>query len=80
MFGVPVVATRWRGIPEMIEDGRSGVLVPVRDSSALADTLEKLLRDSTSRNAMGEQARRRFEERFHVEGFWKRMDEALGSL
>lgn len=80
MFGLPVVATRWRGIPEMIEDGVSGFLVPTKDPVALADRLEALLSDSSQRSEMSVRARERFEEQFQVEKFWKRMGAALGSL
>jgi glycosyltransferase involved in cell wall biosynthesis len=41
--GVPVVATRVGGVPEMIEDGRNGWLVPARDPAALADALADAL-------------------------------------
>ncbi len=42
-FGRPAVATRVGSIPEMIEDGRTGLLVPPRDTIALADAVESLL-------------------------------------
>ncbi len=43
--GVPVVASRLSGIPELVEDERSGLLVPPRDAQALADALERIFRD-----------------------------------
>ena len=42
--GMPVVGTRHAGIPELVEDGVSGFLVPERDAAALADALERLAR------------------------------------
>jgi len=44
-MGVPVVSTRISGIPELIEDGRHGVLVESRDADALADALRRVLTD-----------------------------------
>lgn len=41
--GIPVLATRHSGIPELVEDGESGYLVPERDSAALAEKLVKLI-------------------------------------
>ena len=41
--GIPVVATRHGGIPEVIEDGRDGLLVDEHDVSGLADALDSLL-------------------------------------
>jgi glycosyltransferase involved in cell wall biosynthesis len=44
---LPVIATPVGGIPELIEDGREGILVPVRDSRALADAVMRLNSDRT---------------------------------
>ena len=50
---VPVVTTRIAGIPELVEDGVSGLLVPPGDVAALTDALKKLLGDATARAEMG---------------------------
>lgn len=55
--GVPVVAFAAGGVPEIIADGRSGQLVPVGDTVALASTLIALLKDEERRRAMGAAAR-----------------------
>ena len=55
-FGRPVVATRVGSIPEVVEDGRTGVLVPPRDASALAEATIRLLRDDDLRIQMGKAA------------------------
>ena len=51
--GLPVVATRHSGIPEIVEDGVSGFLVDERDVSALADRLGELAGNSALRERMG---------------------------
>jgi glycosyltransferase involved in cell wall biosynthesis len=43
---VPVISTRVSGIPELVQDGRTGLLVPEKDARALADALERLFRDA----------------------------------
>ncbi len=43
--GLPVVSTRVSGIPELVQDGRTGLLVPERDAWALADAIHRLFRD-----------------------------------
>jgi colanic acid/amylovoran biosynthesis glycosyltransferase len=45
--GVPVVSTAVSGIPELIEDGRTGLLVPACDPVALADAIRRMLEDET---------------------------------
>jgi len=52
-FMKPVVATTVGGLPDMVDDGRTGYLVPPRDERALADAIVRLLRDKTQRVQMG---------------------------
>src|SRR5262249_60039079 len=62
-FGVPIVATAAGGIPEAVEDGVTGRVVPVRDPAALAAAILEVL-GPPQRQAMGAARRRPFEERF----------------
>jgi colanic acid/amylovoran biosynthesis glycosyltransferase len=62
--GVPVVATRHSGIPELVEDGRSGLLVDERDPQGLADQLARLARDPELRRTCARHARRAVETEF----------------
>src|SRR5437899_6661892 len=66
--GRPAVATAVGGIPELVEDGVTGLLVPVGDTQALAAALEQSLRNPELAARMGVAARRRVEERFSLMG------------
>jgi glycosyltransferase involved in cell wall biosynthesis len=55
--GRPVVATRVGGVPELIEDGMDGILVPPLAAEPLATAVEKLLRDPALCRALGQAAR-----------------------
>lgn len=64
--GVPIVAGRAGGMPEVVEDGENGYLIAPGDSRALAERLERLLGDPPLARRMGAAGRRRVEERFAV--------------
>ena len=49
----PVVATSAGGIPEIVQDGETGILVPPRDHEAMADAIVRLLKDEALRRQMG---------------------------
>jgi glycosyltransferase involved in cell wall biosynthesis len=69
----PIVASRVGGIPEEIDDGRSGLLVPPGDSQALAEGLRRLLRSPAQAAEMGRGAQEKYAKQFTlqrmVEGF-----------
>jgi glycosyltransferase involved in cell wall biosynthesis len=66
--GIPVIATRVGGNPEVIEDGVSGLLVPIRDSVALAAAASRLLEDEDLALALGLAGKCRVSELFSLEG------------
>jgi glycosyltransferase involved in cell wall biosynthesis len=68
-LGRPIVASAVGGIPEMLEDGVSGCLVPPGDAPALAAAIAALLRDPARRTRLGAGARERLVTRFSLEGF-----------
>jgi glycosyltransferase involved in cell wall biosynthesis len=57
-YGIPVVSTNTGDIPELIGDG-SGVMVKEKDPQALADAIERLLKDAEFRRELGERGRRK---------------------
>jgi glycosyltransferase involved in cell wall biosynthesis len=58
-LGAPIVATAVGGVPELIEDGVHGLLVPPRDPGSLADAIDRLLADRTMAARLGSAARER---------------------
>jgi glycosyltransferase involved in cell wall biosynthesis len=66
--GIPVIATRVGGNPEVIEDGVSGLLVPPRDSTALAAAMGRLLENEDLAFKFGQAGMRRVSELFSLEG------------
>ena len=64
MSGLPVVASRVGGIPELVEDGRTGRLVPPGDAAHLAAAVIDILDHPDRAMQMGQTARRRIEEQY----------------
>jgi glycosyltransferase involved in cell wall biosynthesis len=62
----PVVGTRAGGVPEVVEDGVTGVLVPPANPEALAEGIIRLLDDPAQARAMGRAGRRRVETHFNL--------------
>jgi len=71
--GTPVIATGVGGVPEIIEDGRNGILVPPRDPGALAEAIISLLEDRRRRMRIGREGRRTVESRFTPEAVGPRI-------
>jgi glycosyltransferase involved in cell wall biosynthesis len=65
-LAVPVVSSRLSGIPELVVEGETGLLVEERNTGALADAIEALLRDPGRGRAMGSAGRARVETMFDL--------------
>lgn len=82
--GRPLVASRVGGLPDLVEDGVTGLLVEPGDARAMAEALKTLLADATGTCAMGARARERWEKEFAPEPFYqstqKVYDETINSF
>ncbi|MCZ6799409.1 MAG: glycosyltransferase [Nitrospirae bacterium] len=75
-----IVACRVGGIPEVITDGVTGILVPPKDSNALAKAIVGLITDEKAKRRFGEAARKVVEERFSQEMAMKRIENLYRDL
>ncbi|CUH64773.1 Glycosyltransferase KanE [Thalassovita gelatinovora] len=64
--GLPVVTTQIAGIPELVEQGKSGILVPPGDAPALQRAISQILSDSGKANAMGQTGRAKVKTDFNI--------------
>ena len=78
--GVPVVATRIDGVPEMVEEGETGFMVEAEDAAGFAAAAEKLLRDPVLRRTMGAAGRERARTLFSPDTYAARMRELYGQI
>ena len=75
--GSPVVVSGVGGLTEIVEDGRSGLVVPPADPGALADALERLVREPGLARELARRGQRDVRDRFSVEGYEQRLLAAL---
>jgi glycosyltransferase involved in cell wall biosynthesis len=76
----PVVATTTGGLPEIVQDGETGLLVPPDDPDALARVVSLLLRDAAQRLALGEAGRVRVATHFTMDAVMGRLTSGYGAL
>ncbi len=79
-MGKATVATRTGGIPEVVEDGETGLLVPTEDVEALARAIVELLRNEKRRREMGEKGYERVKELFDLEKTVAQVEGVYGEL
>lgn len=79
-MGIPVVSTRHGGIPEIVADGRTGLLVPEHDPTALADALIRLLSNSVLWNACHRSGPAHIESRFDLATQTAELEEIYAGL
>jgi len=70
-LGRPVIASRVGGLPDLVSDGVTGLLVPPGDSAALAEALASLLADPRKAEALGRAGRERWEREFSLDVFYE---------
>jgi glycosyltransferase involved in cell wall biosynthesis len=77
--GLPIVATRVGGNPEVVRDGIEGILVPARDPAAVAGAIRRLIDDPALRRTMGEAGRRRSAGHFSMAAMVKGYEDLYGN-
>ena len=78
--GLPVVATAVGGLPEVVTDGETGLLIPPRDAGALAGALARLLTDPALARRLGANARAHVREHYSLDRLGREINEIYGEL
>jgi glycosyltransferase involved in cell wall biosynthesis len=79
-MGIPSVVTNIRGCRQTVDDRKTGLLVPARDSDALADAILELLADEGLRRRYGDAARAKALLEFDEQAVFRRIRDAYGRL
>jgi glycosyltransferase involved in cell wall biosynthesis len=77
---IPVITTPVTGIPELVRDGKTGLLVPERDSASLAQAMERLICDEALRHDLGRRGRQAVEAGFDVRATIPQLAAALQDI
>src|SRR6266513_5218306 len=79
-YGIPAIASRVGGIPDIIEDGVSGLLVPPADPQALAQAIERVAGDPAFARQLAEAGRERLRTRFSWDVIVKQWDAVYSTI
>lgn len=77
---IPIVATNVGGIPDVVKNGKNGLISEQKNPISLADCIAELLDDKTLREKMGEDGYKKYKENFTVKAFEKRMKTCLSDI
>lgn len=66
---LPCISTAEAGIPDIIDNGKTGLIVPKKNSVALADSIEKMINDRMLYSQMGQAGRKKYKEKFTLDVF-----------
>ena len=78
--GKPVVATNGGGVPEIVEDGLTGILVPMGDVSAMAEAICRICADPLAARIMGAKGKKRVAEHFTIEQTARKVESVYAYL
>lgn len=76
-FELPIIATKWRGIPDLVKDGENGLLIPIKDANALSDKIEYLIHEPKLRICLGKRGREIFQEKFTLINYTENIQSAF---
>ena len=79
-LGTPSIGSRVGGIPELIVEGKTGLLIDDDDTAGLAEAMRRMLADEAARAAMGEAAFRRTAHSFSIRSHTEQMMDLYDSL
>lgn len=79
-YGIPVITTDEGGIPDIVEESKTGFIVPKHDAFALADKIEYLINSPDLSYSMGQTGLKKYREKFQLEIWENRLCNILKSL
>ncbi len=79
-FGIPIVSTQWRGIRSIVQQDKTGILVPIKSPQAVEQAITHLIESPEVRDQMGKKARESFLENYTTKSHIERMETMFQSV
>ncbi|GAB4043913.1 glycosyltransferase [Spirosoma litoris] len=79
-YQLPIIATKWRGIQSIVEDGSNGYLIDIKNSEQLAERIGFLIKNEDIRSQMGYNARKTYEAKYKLEYYLNALEKAFISI
>lgn len=77
MMSLPIVTTNWREIPEIIDNRKNGLLVPINNAVRLAESIQKLMDNKNLRTELGKSARKKYLQQFTIENHLTKIEKVF---
>jgi len=76
-MGLPIIASNWRGIPELLEEGKTGYLIPPQDANELANIMQQLISNPEKLEEMSVLAKKSYDQNFTESCFIERITQCI---
>lgn len=80
MYQIPLIASRWRGLQSVVEEGRNGFLVDIKNAKQIADALTKLYDNREMLATMAKESRSMFVEKYELSKYLHNMEKAMTNI
>jgi glycosyltransferase involved in cell wall biosynthesis len=79
-YSLPIITTKWRGIPDMVTEGYNGVFADRNSPISIAEKIEYLINNEKERIDLGNNGRKLFEDKYEIKQHLKAMEQVLGKV
>lgn len=79
-YSLPVIASDWRGIPDMIDDNYNGLLIKPKNPEKIAEKIQYLIENQLIRQELGKNGRTRFLKKYEIKAHLSSMEDAINSI
>lgn len=79
-YGLPIIASKWRGISDMIKDHYNGLLCEIKDPKSIADKIKEIYENTALREYIATNARKSFDEKYSLKAHLKAIENIFSTI